>query len=61
MSTDLLFRKVMSCQLLDNSTEEDVWIVYFNFPDGFVPISVFSQVLTMCIKRNATRSEQLMW
>jgi len=52
----------MSCQILDDdNTEKDVRIVYFNFPDGFVPMIVFSQVVATCIKRNATRSEQLVW
>jgi len=45
----------------DFMPEEDVQIVCFHFPDGFVPPTVFSQLLATCIKRNAARSEQLMW
>ena len=48
----------MSDQLL---IDKDVRIVYFRFPDGFVPTTVYSQVLATCFKRNADRSEQLIW
>ena len=36
-------------------------IVYFKFPDGFIPLMVYYHMLTACIKRNVERKENLYW
>ena len=36
-------------------------IVYFKFPEGFIPPMVFYQMLTACIDRNIRRNENLYW
>ena len=36
-------------------------IVYFRFPEGFIPPMVFYQILTACIDRNIKRNENLYW
>ena len=36
-------------------------IVYFKFPEGFIPPMVFYQMLTACIDRNIKRNENLYW
>ena len=36
-------------------------IVYFKFPEGFVPPMVFYQMLSFCINRNVKRGENLYW
>ena len=39
--------------------EKNVCIVYFNFPDHFIPLMVFYQMFAACIDRNIRRSENL--
>ena len=41
--------------------EQNVRIVYFYFPDEFLPPMLFSQVITMCINRNEDKREDLLW
>ena len=36
-------------------------VVYFNFPERFIPPMVFYQMLTACIGRNIKRKENLYW
>ena len=36
-------------------------VVYFKFPEGFIPQMVFYQMLTACINRNIERQEPLYW
>ena len=36
-------------------------IVYFKFPEGFIPPMVFYQILTACIDRNIRRNDNLYW
>ena len=36
-------------------------IVYFHFPERFIPPMVFYQMLTACIDRNIKRKENLYW
>ena len=36
-------------------------IVYFHFPERFIPLMVFYQMLTACIDRNIKRKENLYW
>ena len=36
-------------------------VVYFNFPERFIPPMVFYQMLTACIDRNIKRKENLYW
>ena len=40
---------------------ENVRIVYYHFPDGFLPPMLFNQVVAMCINRNEEKREDLIW
>ena len=46
---------------LPDDTDAQVRVVYFNFPERFIPPMVFYQMLTACIHRNITRKENLYW
>ena len=41
--------------------DENVKIVYYYFPDEFIPPMLFSQLVSMCINRNEDRREDLVW
>ena len=41
--------------------EQNVRIVYFYFPDEFLPPMLFNQVIAMCINRNEDKREDLLW
>ena len=43
------------------SDNENVRIVYYHFPDGFLPPMLFNQVVAMCINRNEEKREDLIW
>ena len=36
-------------------------IIYFKFPEKFIPLMVYYQMLTACIDRNVKRQENLYW
>ena len=36
-------------------------IIYFRFPESFIPLMVYYQMLTACIDRNMKRQENLYW
>ena len=40
---------------------KNVRIVYYHFPDGFLPPMLFNQVVAMCINRNEEKREDLIW
>ena len=40
---------------------ENVRIVYYHFPDGFLPPMLFNQIVAMCINRNEEKREDLIW
>ena len=42
----------------DNS---NVRVIYYYFPDKFLPPMLFNQVVTMCINRNEEKREDLLW
>ncbi|XP_065911265.1 uncharacterized protein [Dysidea avara] len=44
---------------LSSDKNENVCIVYFKFPDNFIPVMVFYQMLAACIDRNIEQSENL--
>ena len=57
---------MLSLKLPDNVNLPDdkspqARIVYFKFPEGFIPLMVFYQMLTACIDRNIKRNENLYW
>ena len=41
--------------------DEKVRIIYYHFPDGFLPSMLFNQLVAMCINRNEEKREDLMW
>ena len=41
--------------------QQDIRIVYFYFPDEFLPPMLFNQVIAMCINRNENKREDLLW
>ena len=54
---------MLPMDLPDNAEDQDnhpeVRIVYFKFPDGFIPLMVYYHMLTACIKRSVERKENL--
>ena len=57
---------MLSLKLPDNVNLPDdknpqARIVYFKFPEGFIPLMVFYQMLTACIDRNIKGNENLYW
>ena len=57
---------MLSLRLPDNAKLPDdkspqARVVYFNFPERFIPLMVFYQMLTACIDRNIKRKENLYW
>ena len=40
---------------------DDVRIIYYYFPDQFLPPMLFNQVVTMCINRNEEQRQDLIW
>ena len=46
---------------LPDDKSPQVCVVYFNFPERFIPPMVFYQMLTACIDRNIKRKENLYW
>ena len=46
---------------IPNKSEKDVRIIYYYFPDQFLPIMLFNQVVAMCINRNEDKREDLIW
>ena len=41
--------------------DENVRVVYYHFPEEFVPPMLFNQVVAMCINRNEDKHEELIW
>ena len=41
--------------------DDDVRIIYYYFPDNFLPPMLFNQVVAMCINRNEEKREDLLW
>jgi len=44
-----------------NESEEDIRIVYYNFPDKFLPESIFHQMVALCLERNVDKSQDVIW
>ena len=41
--------------------EKHVWSIYFAFVDGFIPLSVFHQMIAACINWNESRKQNIAW
>ena len=46
---------------LPKKNDENARIIYYHFPDGFLPPMLFNQVVAMCINRNEEKREDLIW
>ena len=46
---------------LPEKDDENVRIVYYHFPDQFLPPMLFNQVVALCINRNEEKREDLIW
>ena len=46
---------------LPEKDDENVRIVYYHFPDEFLPLMLFNQLVAMCINRNEEKREDLIW
>ena len=46
---------------LPEKDDKNVRIVYFRFPDQFLPPMLFNQVVAMCLSRNEEKREDLIW
>ena len=40
---------------------EEERIIYYQFSDGFIPISLLNQLIAKCICRSVTRNDRLLW
>ena len=41
--------------------EKHVWSVYFSFIDGFIPLTIFHQMIATCINWNESRKQSIVW
>ena len=48
-------------KVLPEKDSKNVRIVYYYFPDDFLPLMLFSQLIAMCINRNEEKREDLIW
>ena len=48
-------------KLIPDKSDKNVRIIYYHFPDEFMSPMLFSQVVAMCINRNESRREDLLW
>ena len=46
---------------IPEKNDDNVRIIYYYFPDKFIPPMLFNQVVTMCINRNEEKREDLIW
>ena len=46
---------------IPEKNDNNVRIIYYYFPDKFLPPMLFNQVVTMCINRNEDKREDLLW
>ena len=46
---------------IPEKNNENVRIIYYYFPDQFLPPMLFNQVVAMCINRNEEKSKELIW
>ena len=50
-----------SYKKLPEKDDKNTRIVYFHFPDQFLPSMLFNQVVAMCLNRNEEKREDLIW
>ena len=48
-------------KVLPEKDGRNVRIVYYYFPDEFLPLMLFNQLVAMCINRNEEKREDLIW
>ena len=41
--------------------EKVVWSIYFAFIDGFIPLTIFHQMIAVCINWNESRKQSIVW
>ena len=41
--------------------EKHIWTVYFTFLDGFIPLTIFHQMIAACINWNESRKQNIVW
>ena len=46
---------------MPEKNDDNVRIIYYYFPDHFLPAMLFNQVVAMCINRNEEKREDLLW
>ena len=46
---------------LPEKDDKNARIVYYHFPDEFLPLMLFNQLVAMCINRNEEKREDLIW
>ena len=46
---------------IPEENDDNVRVVYYNLPDGFLPPILFDQMVTACINRNEIKEEEILW
>ena len=46
---------------IPEKNDDNVRIIYYHFPDKFLPPMLFNQVVVMCINRNEQKREDILW
>ena len=41
--------------------DKHVWSIYFTFIDGFIPLTIFHQMIAACINWNESRKQNIVW
>ena len=57
----LLLEDTENTKIVPNECDESVRVVYYNFPDEFVPEMIFNQMVAACLSRNTSEREDLVW
>ena len=57
----LLLEDTDNTKNVPNECDENVRVVYYNFPDKFVPEMIFNQMVAACLSRNTNEREDLVW
>jgi len=57
----LLLEDPQNLKVVPNECDENVRVVYYSFPDEFVPEMIFNQMVAACLSRNKAEREDLVW
>ena len=41
--------------------ERNVWSIYFVFVNGFIPLTIFHHMISLCIERNVSKKQSIAW